>query len=220
MGTVSDKTKLKIELWKEINAHINKIESGNPFFFTILVALFGAVATLLNADEAIKLSPDFLIYMLWFMPIVISVIMAYLAHNFRWVAIARMYASALEKSINNELEEDIYLWNCDIVDKFMAKRNFINRLLLPAISTLLFGLTTGFYAVTMCSFGIAKYWKILYITVIVTLFFACAVPLCFNETIRTLEYELKVIDDDAMTKLIHSNMKRKALRTIKYACSN
>lgn len=113
----------KIELWKEINSYINKIEEKYFGFFSIFSAIFGIVLTILSSDWIEKESLSVRIISLIFITITIFVTIAYLAYNFRLVAIARMYAAKIENKINNELGEYIYVWNSDIIDKYIILIN-------------------------------------------------------------------------------------------------
>ena len=185
---MSQKLSAKIQLWKEINGYANKIEESYIIFFNVIVTIVGAVVSIL---EFKVLTIELQLALVIFLPIALAVVMAYLSYNFRWVAIARMYSSIIEKEINDELGEDLYVWNSRIIDDFMAKRNFTNTKLLPIVNILLFGFVWAFLNHTMFSFDFMLVFKIIYAVCITALFVACLCPFMCNEKIRKFDYELK-----------------------------
>lgn len=186
---MKDNVDRKIDLWKEVNNYANKVEETYPLFFSLFVAVLGAVLTILGTDIIPKDSLFARIILLIFVPIVMSAIMAYLAYNFRWVAIARMYATKLEKEINSELKENIFAWNCDIVDKYMAHKNFANTKLLPLVNGLFFITTLTVLNIFMWDLTINVFWKICYTAIITILFICCLAPFITNDRIRTEDYK-------------------------------
>ena len=185
---MGNNTEKKIDLWKEINSYINKIEESYSMFFSLVVTILGAVLTLLGTELLPKDVLFARIIALALIPVAMATVLAYLAYNFRMVAIARMYASKLEKEINNELSENIFAWNCDIVDKYLAKRNFTNTKLLPSLNLLFFTVTETFLNICMWDLAIHFLWKTLYTFVITVLFICCAAPFAKNDTIRKDNY--------------------------------
>lgn len=111
----------KIELWKEINTYANKIEELYPLFYTLLITILGIIIKIFDGNLVPVKALDEKFIILIFLPIALSAIIGYLAYNFRWVAIARMYATAIEKEINKDMGENIFVWNSRIIDEFMAK---------------------------------------------------------------------------------------------------
>ncbi len=180
---------VKVELWKEINGYINKIEEKYSFFFTILVTFFGGLIVFCKGNLISYKAFDFNFFVLWFLPIALAVIMAYLAYNFRAVAIARMYASAIEKSINKDLEETVFTWNSHIINNFFAKRNPVNTKLLPFVNSILFISILVFIVYSMWNSYIHDTIKIAYYIFVFLLFCFCLIPFFDNESIRTYKYK-------------------------------
>lgn len=192
---MNDKTKsidnvdVKIELWKEINNYANNIEGKYSFFVSIVVAIFSALMVLIENESYLVNLFELKVFLLIFLTLGISIIMAYLAYNFRAVAIARMYATALEKSINKDLNETIFTWNSDIVNEFFAKNNFTNKKLLPSIYILLFGVMGSHMGYFMWCFDIHTTFKIIYVVFLAVLFILCVLPFAANDKIRKHEYK-------------------------------
>ena len=92
---MEETTSIKIDLWKEINGYINKIEGNYPVFFTLLIAVLGAALTVLGTDLLPDEASTARLIMLLFLPVALTIVMAYLVYNFRIVAISRMYAEKL-----------------------------------------------------------------------------------------------------------------------------
>ena len=180
--------KAKIDLWKEINGYINKIESNYPMFFTLLIAVLGAALTVLGTNMLPDEASTARLIMLLFLPVALSIIMAYLVYNFRIVAISRMYAAKLEKEINEKLGEDIFIWNSQIIDCYVAKGNFTNTILLPFVSLLFFVITVTVLGYFMWLLPLAIYIKIGYLIVLIILFCCCVAPILKNDSIRTSDF--------------------------------
>lgn len=105
-----------IDQWKEINGFINKLDTELWVVFTILASVYGVVITAFKGNLCPRQIADAKFWMLILLPIVSAAIMGSMANNFRWVAIARMYASALEREINNLLGKELYTWNLHVID--------------------------------------------------------------------------------------------------------
>lgn len=190
MQSISEAEKLtaKIELWKEINSYANRIEEQYPLFFSLFVAI-ASVSIALYSDKIflpteIKNTIIFLILL----PIIIAAVMAYLSYNFRWVAIARMYLTTLEKEINESLGKNVFVWNTDIVEEYMSKRNFANTKLLPLVNSLFFLFIEGGLNYVMFSTGLHILIKIVYLIGTITLFILSICPFLGNEKIRKDNY--------------------------------
>ena len=182
----------QISLWREINNYANRIEESYPKFYTLLITLFGVVITVFHGNLVPEELFDEKFIVLLFLPLATSAIISYLAYNFRWVAISRMYATALEKNINNILGKNIYVWNSNIIDEFMAKRNFANTKLLPIINLLFFIFIAGFLNYSMFISQLNFVVKIVYLITTLTLFLMCVCPIIKNEYIRKYDYQFPI----------------------------
>lgn len=181
----------KIELWKIINEYSNRIELSYQFFSSLLISVIGVVIALCKDN----LIPDKVFnnkfIVLCFVPITVTAIIGYLAYNFRWVAIARMYSAAIEREINSSLEKEYFVWDSDIVNKFMARNNFVNRVFLPVINFIFIFSTAMFLNYSMFNSKLDGYIKIIYL-IATTVMFACSLVSFFgNEKVRTFEYKFK-----------------------------
>ena len=187
----------KIALWREINSYANRIEESYPKFYTLLITLLGVVITIFHGNLVPEELFDSKFIMLVFLPLATAAVMGYLAYNFRWVAIARMYATTIEKSINDTLNENVYVWNSNIIDEFMAKRNFTNTKMLPVINALFFVFIAGLLNYSMLVSKLNCVVKIIYLIVTLTLFIVCACPFLKNDSIRKYNYKLPEIEKQA-----------------------
>ena len=187
---MNSNTDKKIELWKELNGYINKIEETYSTFFSIFSVIFGIVISILSSEWITKESLSLRIVGLLFITIAVLVTIAYLAYNFRLVAIARMYTSKLERKINEELGENIYVWNSDIIDKYVSKRNCINQYLLPIINFILFAFILITLNYIMWNLGINILWNIIYSLITISIFTGCIISFMMNEKIRKDNYIL------------------------------
>ena len=187
----------KITLWKEINGYANRIEESYPKFYTLLITLLGVTITVFHGDLVPERVFDAKFIILVFLPIATAAVMGYLAYSFRWVAISRMYATALEKGINKSLGENIFVWNSNIIDEFMAKRNFTNTKMLPFINALFFLFIAGFLNYSMFVSKLDCVIKIVYFAITLTLFVVCACPFFRNDSIRKNNYEFSTLEKQA-----------------------
>ena len=186
---VKENLSAKIDLWKEINAYANKVEETYPLFFSLFIGVIGAILVVFSDtffDENISILGTVLFLAV---PIIIAAIMAYLGYNFRWVAIARMYLATIEKEINNSLGENFFVWNSDIVERFMSKNNFVNTKLLPLVNFLFFFFVWGFLNYAMWSTTWYLLAKIICSFAITALFIACICPFLGNEKVRKFNYQ-------------------------------
>lgn len=184
---MSDKLSAKIELWKAMNNYINKTEASYQVFYTLFVALAGVVISLYGGNVILTARTEISLILLIFLPIALGTVMAYLAYMFRQVAIARMYSTAIEKEINIELEDCVFVWNSKIIDQYIAKKNFPNTFLLPMINLIFFAFIGFLLNCFMFALDIAVWIKVTYLICIVALFVACLCPFLKNESIRTLQ---------------------------------
>ena len=85
-----------IEQWKEINIFINKLDTELWVVFTILGSIYGVVISAFEGNMTPANFIDARFWLLIMLPIISAAIIRCLANYFRWVAIARMYASSIE----------------------------------------------------------------------------------------------------------------------------
>lgn len=187
--TDQEKLKAKIDLWKEINDFVNKIENNYSLIITLLITVFGAIIAFFDGDLVSNEIFDYHFFILCLMPIGVSAVIAYLSYNFRWVAIARMYLTSLENEINKALGENIYVWNSNIVEDFVSKRNFANTKLLPVVNICFFGFSLIYFNYMMYMSSIPLGFKIIYTIITVLLFTISICPFAGNEKIRKNNYE-------------------------------
>lgn len=180
----------KIELWKEINSYINNIEEKYSQFFSIFAAIFGVMITVLSSDWIKNESLSLRIIGLLFITITVFLTISYFAYNFRFVAVARMYAAKLEEKINEDLGENIYVWNSDIIDKYMSKRNIINTKVLPIVNSILFIFVLVSLNYSMWNLNLSIWISIPYTIITIVLFGFCIASFAMNEKIRKDDYKL------------------------------
>lgn len=189
---MNEKLSAQLELWKTVNEYANRIELSYQFFYTLLISVVGIVVACCRDNLIPERFLDGRFIVLCFAPIVVSTVIGYLAYNFRWVAIARMYSAALEKEINSSLAKDFFVWDSDLVNRFMAKKNFVNRGFLPAVNILFVLLVAGVLIYLMFASEIDLFIKIAYSLIIVLLFAGASVSFLGNERIRKSKYEFVV----------------------------
>ena len=185
--TVTQNVEQKIKLWYEINDSINQIERSYHGFFTALIALLGIVITALGTKIIPEHETQVRIFILIFTPAAMASTIAFLAYNFRWVAMARNYASKLEAEINHELGEDIFLWNGRLVDKCMAKSS---ANLVVFFCNLMFFLFVWFvlnYYMWIIPISVAV--KCIYTALLTIVSALCLLPFAGNEKVRKMPLE-------------------------------
>ena len=188
---MNDNLSAKIELWKTINEYSNRIELSYQFFSSLLISVIGVVIAFCKDNLMPDKVFDNKFIVLCFVPITVTAIIGYLAYNFRWVAVARMYSAAIEKEINSSLEKEYFVWDSDIVNKFMAKNNFVNRVFLPVINFIFILSIAMFLNYSMLSSKIDIYIKVIYLIGTSVLFACSLVSFLGNEKVRTFEYKFK-----------------------------
>lgn len=181
----------KIEIWKTINDFSNKIELSYQLCSTLLLSIIGALVAVSKDNLVPEKMFDRNFVILFFAPIVFTAIIGYLAYNFRWVAIARMYAAAIEKEINMSLDKGYFVWNSDIVNRFMAKNNFANRVFLPVVNTILIISTAVFLNYSIFCSTLYVYIKVAYLIFTALLYICSLIPFLGNEQVRKSEYKFK-----------------------------
>lgn len=186
---MNDNLAAEIELWKTINEYSNRIELSYQFFSSLLISVIGVVIAFCKDNLIPDKVFDNKFIVLCFVPITVTAIIGYLAYNFRWVAIARMYSAAIEKEINSSLEKEYFVWDSDIVNKFMAKNNFVNRVFLPIINFIFILSIALFLNYSMFSSKLDGYIKIIYLISTITLFACSLVSFLGNEKVRKFEYK-------------------------------
>ncbi len=110
---------------KEINDSINRIEGKYPFVITTLITALGVLPKLMpqNLDKSII---DIIILSL---PIILILVLSYIADLYRQVAILRGYASYLEEKSNKDNENNLQLWNSTYIDR-LIQNNGTNVLIM------------------------------------------------------------------------------------------
>lgn len=186
---MNDNLSAKIKLWETINEYSNRIELSYQFFSSLLISVIGVVIAFCKDNLIPDKVFDSKFIVLCFIPMVITAIIGYLAYNFRWVAIARMYSAAIEEEINSSLEKDYFVWNSDIVNNFMAKNNFVNRAFLPTVNFIFIFSTATFLNYSMFHSKLDEYIKIIYLIVTASLFVGSLVSFLGNEKVRKFEYK-------------------------------
>lgn len=110
---------------KEINDSINRIEGKYPFVITTLIAVLGVLPKLMpqNLDKSII---DIIILSV---PIILILVLSYIADLYRQVAILRGYASYLEEKSNKDNKNNLQLWNSTYIDR-LIQNNGTNVLIM------------------------------------------------------------------------------------------
>ena len=177
-----------ITVWKEINGYINEIENNYAKIVSILITIMGAIIVYFKGDIVPRAHFDCNHILLIILPIAVSSVIAYLSYQFRWVAISRMYLSSVEKEINTLLEYNYFTWNYDIVERYVAHRNFANTKVLPLVNLLFFIFSLLFFDYSMCISSFSIIHKYLYCVFTLILVVICVLPFIGNEDIRKEEY--------------------------------
>ena len=183
---MSDDARLQalFEQWKENNSFINKLDTETWVVFTILGSLYGIIIKSFNGDLTFSSTTDVQFWMIIILPIATAAVIGSLANNFRWVAIARMYATFLEKEINKLIGKDYYCWNQHIIDDFLGKHNRHNSITMPIISILFFAVLYIYLVICMYQSTFLLLFKHLYGIGILLLFVICALPFAGNKAVR------------------------------------
>ena len=183
---VEHKLQALIDQWKEINGFINKLDTELWVVFTILASVYGVVITAFKGNLCPRQIADAKFWMLILLPIVSAAIIGCMANNFRWVAIARMYASALEREINDLLGQELYTWNLHVIDNYVEKNNVHNALIMPAIIVLFFSVLAVYLSLSMWSSPFAPICKLAYTIAVLALFAGSMVSLKDNGKVRKI----------------------------------
>ena len=186
---MKDEQKLQalIEQWKEINGFINKLDTELWIVFTILGSIYGVVITAFEGNMTPTHYMDARFWLLIMLPIISAAIIGCLANNFRWVAIARMYASSLEKEINEILGKENFIWNLYIIDDFVGKNNLHNAIVMPVIILIFFSILCLYLLVSMYTSDFNCVIKSLYLLYTLALFIVSPLSFWQNGKIRTTE---------------------------------
>lgn len=123
--------KHQLEEWKYLNSYINQMDLGYQQSFVIMISIFAGVTVLFTSDA------DLLIGFFIIPPGVVAVF-AYISYQFRITAILRGRLAVLERKMNEELQEDVHLWNSALVETYMAHNNFINKNMMIPIFIFIF----------------------------------------------------------------------------------
>lgn len=178
-----------LEQWKEINSFCNKIDTELWPIFTIIAAIYGAIITVYKGNIEPRALFDFKFWILIMLPIITAIIMGSLANSFRWVAVARMYLSALEKEINSHLDKNYYSWNSSIIDEYIGKQNGINRWIMPIIISFFFIVLITYLNINMCYSPLNSWIKVAYFLYSFGMFVIILVPFLNNGNIRKKPFD-------------------------------
>lgn len=102
---------------KEINDNINRIEGKYPFVITTLIAVLGVLPKLM--PQNLDLDKSIIDIIILSIPIILILILSYIADLYRQVAILRGYASYLEEKSNKDNKNNLQLWNSTYIDELM-----------------------------------------------------------------------------------------------------
>ena len=175
------------EQWKEINGFINKLDTEVWIVFTILGSIYGVVITAFDGNMIPTDYMDTRFWLLIMLPIISAAIIGCLANNFRWVAIARMYASSIEKEINDAIGKESFIWNLYIIDDFVGKNNMHNAIVMPVIILLFFSILCLYLLVSMFTSEFNCIIKSLYLLYTLALFIVSPLSFWQNGKIRKTE---------------------------------
>lgn len=176
-----------VDQWKEINAFINKLDTELWIVFTILGSIYGVVITAFEGNMTPVNYMDARFWLLIMLPIISAAIIGCLANSFRWVAIARMYASSIENEINDILGKENYIWNRYIVEDFVGKNNMHNAIVMPVIIPLFFSILCLYLLVSMFTSDFNCVIKSLYLLYTLALFIVSPLSFWQNGKIRTTQ---------------------------------
>ncbi len=170
----------QLEEWKYLNDYINRIDIGYQKSFATVIAIFTIVTALLSINNS-----QMQYAVVFVVPPGILVAFAFLSYQFRIVAIVRGRLSAIEKSMNSGLGENVHLLNSFLVDEYMAKKNLINRWMMAPFIFLVF-VITAICVYFSCKWFSGSYMVILIIYWLIILVFAIVVlvPFLRNEIVR------------------------------------
>ena len=121
----------KIELWHSLQKQVNIAKRSTIGMGVIGAALVG-ISNSFGSGETRVVGVALLI------PVVIMLMMFIIAYQNRVVAIKEGYLAYIEKRINEEIREDIYLWNTKIIPEFY--KGALNRSLLFSTLAIFFGI--------------------------------------------------------------------------------
>lgn len=181
---MDNKLNALVEQWKEINSFINKLDTELWIVFTILGSMYGIVITAFEGNMTPANYMDARFWLLIMLPIISAAIIGCLANNFRWVAIARMYASSIENEINVLIGKENYIWNLYIVEDFVGKNNTHNAIIMPVIILLFFSILCLYLLVSMFTSELNCVIKSLYLLYTLSLFIVSPLSFWQNGKIR------------------------------------
>lgn len=186
---MDNKLNALVEQWKEINSFINKLDTELWIVFTILGSIYGVVITAFEGNMTPANFMDARFWLLIMLPIISAAIIGCLANNFRWVAIARMYASSIEKEINEIMGKENFIWNLYIIDDFVGKRNLHNAIVMPVIILIFFSILCLYLLVSMYTSDFNCVIKSLYLLYTLALFIVSPLSFWQNGSIRKTQIE-------------------------------
>lgn len=100
-------------LWKDLNDYLNAREDNSLKAALALVTVAGAFFIVDDGN-------DLKIILYYIAPLIMILILSYIAYLFRFVAILRGYLSGLEEKINDKLHEEAFMWNGPFVRVFIS----------------------------------------------------------------------------------------------------
>ena len=117
--------KYLLEEWKMLNQYVQNQQNSLFQIWgglnTIFIGAVIAIALLDNKTHGLLGIAAVLI------PLMVICFFTYTSYQFRLIAVSRGYLCCLEKRINAELNDNIYLWHCVFHNKFIADKNLINK---------------------------------------------------------------------------------------------
>lgn len=178
--------KQQIEEWRSLNDYLNKIDAGYQTTFTVFISAFVLIANLISKENSAVSE-----YTLMLIPFAIITVLAFVCYQFRITAILRGHLAALEEKINEEIKENVHLWNSALVDTYMANNNAINQYMMIPMCVFLM----SFAVICVGSFikysGEITFFTIVYILVVSALSLLVFVPFLNNEKVRKEVYYLE-----------------------------
>lgn len=124
----------QLEEWKCLNEYINSMDMGYHQSFVIMVSIFAGVTALFTGNFGTKE----LMKVIFIVPLGLVAFFSYISYQFRITAILRGHLAALEEKMNEELGEDVHMWNSALTETYMANNNSINNFMMIPIMFFIF----------------------------------------------------------------------------------
>ena len=178
--------KQQIEEWRSLNDYLNKIDVGYQTIFTVFISAFVLVANLISKENSVVSR-----YTLMLIPFAVITVLAFVCYQFRITAILRGHLAALEEKINEEIGENVHLWNSALVDTYMANNNMVNQfMMIPMCIFLIIFAVLCLGSFIQKSGGITVL-TVVYLMVLSALSLLVFIPFLNNEKVRKEVYYLE-----------------------------